>query len=222
MSGYYIENKEGRDSLLEHEIKAVLREKGFSVPDGFYADRGSSLSEIVEKASLLTYPLVAKVTSVRIASKTDVGGIRLGIKDSEDLKRAVSELLNIEGSEGVLIEEMVPEGLEVIVGGVLDDQFGPIVMFGLGGIFVEIFKDVAFGLAPLNKEGALCLMHQIKAYPLLKGYRGQPHVDIDTLSNLMVSVSEMIASGNIKEIDLNPVILYPKGAVVVDAKMKMV
>ncbi|MFN3479761.1 MAG: acetate--CoA ligase family protein [Thermodesulfovibrionales bacterium] len=222
MSGYYIENKEGRDSLLEHEIKAVLREKGFSIPDGFYADRGSSLSEIIEKASLLTYPLVAKVSSVRRASKTDVGGIRLGIKDSEDLKKAVSELINIEGSEGVLIEEMVPEGLEVIIGGVLDDQFGPIVMFGLGGIFVEIFKDVAFGLAPLDKEGALCLMRQIKAYPLLKGYRGRPHLDIDTLSNLMVSVSEMIASGNIKEIDLNPVILYPKGAVVVDAKMKMV
>lgn len=222
MSGYFIDNKEVRDSLLEHEVKAILRERGFSTPEGFYANRGSPISEIIERASLLTYPLVAKVSSVSIASKTDVGGIRLGIKDSEDLKKAVSELLNIEGSEGVLIEEMVPEGLEVIVGGVLDDQFGPIVMFGLGGIFVEVFKDVAFGLAPLNKGGALWLMHQIKAYPLLKGYRGRPHLDIDTLSNLMVSVSEMIASGNIREIDLNPVILYPDGAIVVDAKMKMV
>lgn len=222
MSGYYVENKEGKFGLLEHEIKAILRERGFSTPKGFYADRGSSLSEIIKRASFLAYPLVAKVSSARIVSKTDVGGIRLGIKDSEELKRAVSELLNIKGSEGVLIEEMVPEGLEVIVGGILDDQFGPIVMFGLGGIFVEIFKDVAFGLAPLNKESTLWLMQQIKAYPLLKGYRGRPHLDVDALSNLMVSVSEMIASGNIREIDLNPVILYPRGAVVVDAKMKMV
>lgn len=212
---------EERKVLLEHEVKAILKERGLSVPPGFYIKRGSSLSDIIERASLLSYPLVAKVSSSTIVSKTDVGGIRIGIKDKESLEKAVLELFAIEGSEGLLIEEMAPEGLEVIVGGLIDDQFGPIVMFGLGGIFVEVFRDVVFGLAPLNKEEALWITRQIKGYPLLRGYRGHLPVDIETLSKIIVSVSEMMTAGDIKEIDLNPVILYPKGAIVVDAKMKM-
>lgn len=125
------------------------------------------LLDIIDSTSLLSYPLVAKVSSSTISSKTDVGGVRLRIRDSGDLERAVKDLLEIEGSEGVLIEEIAPEGLEVIVGGVIDDQFGPIVMFRLGGVFVEILRDVAIGLAPLNKEDALWMISQIKAYPLL-------------------------------------------------------
>lgn len=216
--GYLAGNRRG--VLLEHEVKALLKERGLSVPNGFYADRGSSLSNIIERASLLTYPLVAKVSSSRIVSKSDIGGIRMDIRDCETLKGAVSELFDIEGSEGVLIEEMVPKGLEVIVGGTIDDQFGPIVMFGLGGVFVEVFRDIAFGLAPINKDGALWMMEQIKAYPLLRGYRGHSPVDTETLSDIMISVSEMMAEGNIEEIDLNPVILYTRGAIVVDAKIK--
>ncbi len=208
--------------ILEHEAKAILREKGFSVPRGFYAEKGTPLSDIVRRASILSYPLVAKVSSSKGASKTDVGGVRLGINDSETLRRSVTELFEIKDSEGVLIEEMAPGGLEVIVGGVMDDQFGPIVMFGLGGIFVEIFRDVTFGLAPLKKENALWMIRQIKAYPLLKGYRGRLPVDTDALIDILVSVSEMMVTDNIKELDLNPIILYPKGAIIVDAKMKMV
>lgn len=207
--------------IFEHEAKALLKEKGFSVPRGFYAERGTPLSDIVRRASILSYPLVAKISSSMVSSKTDVGGVRLEIRDSDTLKRAVIELFEIKDSEGVLIEEMAPEGLEVIVGGIIDDQFGPIVMFGLGGIFVEIFRDVAFGLAPLKKEDALWMIRQIKAYPLLSGYRGRSRVDTDALIDLLVSVSEIMATGNIGEIDLNPVILYPKGAIIVDAKMKM-
>lgn len=217
----FIEGKREKSIYPEHEVKAILREMGISVPRGFYAEKGTSLSDIVERASLLSYPLVAKVSSPLIPSKTDVGGVRTGIRDEESLKRAIIELFDIKESEGVLVEEMVPEGLEVIVGGVIDEQFGPIMMFGIGGVFVEIFRDVAFGLSPLKKEDALWMIGQIKAYPLLKGYRGSLPVDIDTLADLMVSISEVMAKGNIKEIDLNPVVLYPKGAIVVDAKMKI-
>ncbi len=105
------------------------------------------------------------------------------------------------------------------MGGVVDDQFGPVVMFGLGGLFVELFRDVAFALAPVKHEDAFWLVRQVKGYKLLEGYRGRPPVDIDILLEMVVKVSEMIATGLIKEIDLNPVSLYPEGAMVLDAKI---
>ncbi len=114
---------------------------------------------------------------------------------------------------------MAEPGIEVILGGVVDEQFGPVVMFGLGGFFVELFKDVAFALAPIEKEDALWLVNQIKGYRLLEGYRGQPPVDINTLLEIVVKVSGIIVTGLIKEIDLNPVSLYPQGAMVLDAKI---
>lgn len=125
----------------------------------------------------------------------------------------------LEHAEGILIEEMSPEGFEVIVGATIDTQFGPIVMFGLGGIFVELFKDIAFGLAPLKKEGARWLIQQIKGYRLLEGYRGKPPVDKNILIKIIVTISELISTGLIEEIDLNPVALYSEGAMILDAKM---
>ncbi|HBR22643.1 MAG TPA: acyl-CoA synthetase, partial [Nitrospiraceae bacterium] len=175
---------------------------------------------ISHQLSALTYPLVAKVSSVKIASKSDVGGIRLGIKNYDELTKAVSELLEIENAEGVLVEEMAPEGIEVIIGGVTDKQFGPIVMFGLGGVFVELFKDIAFALAPLKEEDALWLIKQVKGYKLLEGFRGKPAVDKDALITTILAVSEIVSAGDVEEIDLNPVTLYPKGAMVLDAKMR--
>ena len=127
--------------------------------------------------------------------------------------------MQIRDAEGVLIEEMAKPGLEVIVGGVIDRQFGPVVMFGLGGIFVELFKDVAFALAPIKREDASWLVKQVKGYRLLEGYRGMPLVNINTLLGIIVKVSELIATGLIQEIDLNPVSIYPEGAIVLDAKV---
>ena len=159
------------------------------------------------------------MSSAKITSKSDVGGIRLGLKNDAELKKAVTELLKIENAEGVLVEEMAPEGIEVIIGGVLDKQFGPIVMFGLGGVFVELFKDIAFALAPLKEEDAFWLIQQVKGYKLLEGFRGKPAVDKATLIKTILTVSEIVASGHVEEIDLNPVALYPKGAMILDAKM---
>jgi acyl-CoA synthetase (NDP forming) len=207
----------GKTALLEHEVKALLKEMGFPVPKGIFVDK-----EMVEQIPAIvdiSYPVVAKVSSSKIVSKSEVNGVRIGLKNEIELKKAVLELLQIEDAEGVLIEEMAEPGIEVILGGVVDEQFGPVVMFGLGGFFVELFRDVAFALAPIEKEDALWLVNQIKGYRLLEGYRGKPPVDINTLLEIIVKVSGIIATGLIKEIDLNPVSLYPQGAMVLDAKI---
>lgn len=116
---------------------------------------------------------------------------------------------------------MAPEGIEVIIGGVIDKQFGAVVMFGLGGVFVELFKDIAFALAPLKEEDALWLIKQVKGYRLIEGYRGKPAVDKGALIKTILTVSEIISSGYVEEIDLNPVALYPNGAMILDAKLRV-
>jgi acyl-CoA synthetase (NDP forming) len=207
----------GKTVFLEHEVKGLLKEIGFPVPKGLFMNKEmfDRISEIVD----ISYPLVAKVCSSKIVSKSEVNGIRMALKNEDELRKAVSELLQIVDAEGVLIEEMAKPGLEVIIGGVIDEQFGPVVMFGLGGVFVELFKDVAFGLAPIKNEDARWLIKQVKGYRLLEGYRGRPPADTHTLLKMIVTISEIIATGYIKEIDLNPVSLYSEGAMVLDAKI---
>lgn len=213
----FLKRSRRKTTFLEHEVKGFLKESGFPVPKGIFMDK--TMVERVPGIIDISYPLVAKVSSSKIVSKSDVNGIRMGLKNEDELKKAVTELMQIRDAEGVLIEEMAPPGLEVIVGGVIDKQFGPVVMFGIGGFFVEIFKDVAFALAPSKKDDALWLIKQVTGYKLLGGYRGKPSVDINILLDMIVSVSEFIATGLIKEIDLNPVSLYPDGAMVLDAKV---
>jgi acyl-CoA synthetase (NDP forming) len=207
----------GRKALLEHEVKDFLKALGLPVPRGMFVPREAV--EHLPSPGTMRFPLVAKVASTTIRSKSDVKGVRVGIRDEGALRVIVSELLTIEGAEGVLIEEQAPEGIEVIVGGILDPQFGPVVMFGLGGVFVELFEDVSFALAPMKRDDALWLVRQSKGYRLLEAYRGRPAIDMDTLTRVIISVSEIIASGLISEIDLNPVALYPEGAMILDAKM---
>jgi acyl-CoA synthetase (NDP forming) len=213
----FLEKSKSKKTFLEHEAKGLLKESGFPVPKGIFVDR--DLVDRIPEITDISYPIVAKVSSSKIISKTEVNGVRIGLKNEDELKKAVRELMQIKDAEGVLIEEMAPPGLEVIVGGVIDKQFGPVVMFGLGGISVELFKDVAFALAPVKKDEAQWLVKQVKGYKLLDGYRGKPPVDINILLDMIVSVSESIATGLIKEIDLNPVCIYPEGAMVLDAKI---
>jgi acyl-CoA synthetase (NDP forming) len=213
----FLEKSKSKKTFLEHEAKGLLKESGFPVPKGIFVDR--DLVDRIPEITDISYPIVAKVSSSKIISKTEVNGVRIGLKNEDELKKAVRELMQIKDAEGVLIEEMAPPGLEVIVGGVIDKQFGPVVMFGLGGISVELFKDVAFALAPVKKDEAQWLVKQVKGYKLLDGYRGKPPVDINILLDMIVSVSESIATGLIKEIDLNPICIYPEGAMVLDAKI---
>lgn len=214
----FMTKNRGRVTFLEHEVKGLFKEMGFAVPKGRFFARG----EIILPMTDLNFPLVAKISSTKVPSKSDVGGVKIGIKNGHELSRAIHELMLIEAAEGILVEEMAPHGVEVIVGGVIDDQFGPVVMFGLGGVFVELFRDVAFGLAPLTPGDALWLIQQTKGHRLLEGYRGKPPLDIAILIHTIVTVSEIMAAGMVKEIDLNPVALYPRGSLILDAKMAVI
>ncbi len=207
---------EGEQSFLEHEVKELLRGAGFPVPAGRFIPTGVPLPSPLG----LRFPLVAKVASRRVVSKSDVGGVRFGIAAAAELERVRTELSRIDGAEGVLVEETAPPGVEVIVGGTLDPQFGPVVMFGLGGLFVELFRDVAFALAPITGEEALRLADRTRGSRLLHGFRGRPPVDREALAGVIVTVADLIASGLVAEVDLNPVALYPDGALVLDGKIK--
>lgn len=207
-----------RKALMEPEVKGLLRELGIPVPAGIFVPAGGALPSPL----CLSFPLAAKVASPDIPSKTDVGGVRLEIRDPAELTEVVSQLQMIPGAAGVLVEEMALPCVEVIIGGVIDRQFGPIVMFGIGGIFVELFRDVTFALAPLDEAEALRLISETKGARVLHGYRGKPAVDVKALAAVMVTVSEIIGSGMVEEIDLNPVVVSSQGVVVVDAKLKVV
>jgi acyl-CoA synthetase (NDP forming) len=213
----FLEKNREKKVFLEHEVKGLLREIGLPVPEGFFVRGAGALPSSVQ----LRYPLVAKVSSRTIVSKSDLHGVRTGIQDDRELQTAVTELMTIQGAEGVLVEEMAPQGLEVIIGGVLDAQFGPVMMFGLGGVFVELFKDVSFGLAPVTAEEALGIVKEVKGYRLLEGYRGRQPIDISPLVEIIVSVSQLMSTETVEEVDLNPVALYPEGAMVLDAKMSV-
>lgn len=214
----FLQSRSNPDLFREHDVKELLRGLGLSVPRGMFLPRGTeNLS-----AAGLAFPLVAKVVSSPISSKSDIGGVRLGIGNEDELRRAVSELSRMEHAEGVLVEEMARSGFEVIVGGVMDNSFGPIVMFGLGGLFVELFRDVSFALAPVDHRQAIWLMKETRGEKILKGFRGQPPLDVHALAHVIVTVSDVIASGQFRTIDLNPVVLYPSGALVLDAKMSRI
>ncbi len=205
-----------RKLLFEHEAKQFLRDLGVGVPRGLFVRRSDPLPP--EPADL-HYPLVVKVVSSRITSKSDASGIRLDIRDREELQRAVAGMLLIEHAEGVLVEEMVPPGFEVIVGGTNDADFGPIVMYGLGGIFVEVFQDISFALAPVDEMQALWLINETKGRQILHGVRGRPPLDVNALARIIGIVSRLIATGVFEEIDLYPFALYPGTSMVLDAKM---
>ncbi|HET6418914.1 MAG TPA: acetate--CoA ligase family protein [Geobacteraceae bacterium] len=211
----FLQSQADRKVFYEHEVKGILRELGMAVPKGIFIRSGKS----IPADSGLSFPLVAKVVSSRITAKSDIGGVRLGIGNGDELRSAVAELSRLEDSEGVLVEEMAPPGFEVIVGGTVDATFGPIIMFGLGGLFVELFRDVAFALAPVDRGQAMWLMGETKGEKILKGYRGKPPLDENAVAGIIVTVSEVIATGLVRAIDLNPVALYPSGAMVLDAKM---
>jgi acetyl-CoA synthetase (ADP-forming) len=205
-----------KKTLLEHEVKALLWEIGLNVPDFIYLNKGDALPSVIK----LKFPLIAKISGVKIASKTDIKGIAFDIKGMEGLNASIESLLKINDAEGVLIEETAPKGMEVIVGGIYDAQFGPTVMFGLGGISVELFKDVAFALTPLEKQDALRLIKEVRGYRLLEGIRGGEPSDIDSLLHVIIFVSKIMDTGLVEEMDLNPVSVYPEGALILDAKLR--
>jgi len=215
---------EGRNFLLEPEAKAVCMEYGIPVTAFRVA---KTEEEAVKFARDIGYPVVLKIISPNIIHKSDVGGVILNLKTPEEVRRAYREILtNVKKHKadaeikGILVQEMAPKSIEVIVGATKDPQFGPALMFGLGGVFVEILKDVTFRIAPISEGDALEMITEVKAYPILKGYRGQPPADIDTIVNILLSTSKLVMDHlEIKELDLNPIMVYQKGAKTVDARI---
>ena len=216
--------REGRVALLEPEAKAVCVDYGIPVTRFSLA---KSVAEAVACAQQIGYPTVLKIVSPDIIHKSDAGGVMVNLKDAGEVAAAYTKI--IENAKkykadarivGVLVAEMAPQATEVIVGALKDPQFGQTVMFGLGGIFVEILKDVNFRIAPLTAEDAKEMITELKAYPLLKGYRNTPPADIDALVDIICSVSRLVMENpEIKELDLNPIMVYQKGAKTVDARI---
>lgn len=211
-----------RGWLLEPEAKELCR--GFGLPVGEW--RVTTTPAEARKASAtLGFPIVAKIVSPDVIHKSDVGGVILNLKDEKEVEEAFLKIRSLcETSNyrfvGVLVEPQAPPGTETIIGAKRDPQFGPVLLFGLGGIFVEVFKDVSFRVAPIEREDAMEMISELKALPLLKGIRGRKPSDIDALINSLMSVSTMmIKEERIKELDLNPTLAYEKGCRVVDARI---
>jgi acetyl-CoA synthetase (ADP-forming) len=215
---------EGRKYLLEHEAKTVCKQYKIPITKIKIA---KTIKEAVDFHEEIDCPTVFKIISPDIIHKFDVGGVVLNISSKEDAKNAYNKILkNVKKHKpkakilGVLVQEMAPCSIEVIIGSIKDPQFGPTLMFGLGGTFVEIMKDVSFRIAPINEREAIEMISEVKAYPILKGYRGQPALDIDVLKKILLSVSKLVMDyPEIKELDLNPVIVYENGAKTVDARI---
>ena len=217
--------RRGAPRLLDHEVFKVLEDYGVPVPPYRLA---RSPEEAVKAAEEIGYPVVLKIVSPQVVHKSDVGGVRIGLGSPEEVEKAYREILEnvrerVPGAEvvGVLVQKMAPPGaVEVVVGGVRDPVFGPSIMFGLGGVFVELFQDVSFRVAPFDREEALEMMKEVKAYRLLTGYRGKPPRDLDALADIVMKAQAIMAENPwVKEMDMNPVMSYPSGALVVDARI---
>ncbi|MGB9135288.1 MAG: acetate--CoA ligase family protein [Candidatus Bathyarchaeia archaeon] len=221
-----IARREGRKNLLEPEAKMVCREYGIPVTR-FELARNEE--EAVWFAEEIGFPVVLKIVSPDLAHKSDVGGVMIDLKTANEVKQAYRSILaSIKKHKpkakisGVLVQEMAPPSAEVIVGAIKDNQFGPTLMFGLGGIFVEVLEDVAFRVAPVTRQEAEVMISEIRAYPVLKGYRNQPPRDTCAIADIIVNTSKLVMEyGEIKELDLNPVMVYEKGAKTVDARIML-
>ncbi len=206
--------KQGRKSLAENEVKELLREAGIPTTD-FQVVR--KFEDIDQKR--LKFPVVLKVCSPKILHKTDVGGVVLEVP-KDQLEQEFSKLREKFPEEDILVESHQDRRVEVIVGLINDPTFGLTIMFGLGGIYTEVYKDVTFRIVPIGKEDAEEMLREIKAAPILEGFR-KIKVDRDALLNMLMKVSALGEKymDKIDQMDLNPVFVREKGAVVVDAKL---
>jgi acyl-CoA synthetase (NDP forming) len=211
-------------ALMIHRALEVCQ--GYGIPVAEWAT-ASSPEEALEVAERLGYPLALKVLSPHISHKSDVGGIALGIEDEESLKRAYDEMLSQVQEkapdvplEGFLLQRMISGGREVILGGKRDPSFGSVVMFGLGGVYVEVFDDVAFRVAPLTHEDAEEMITEVRGSRFLRGVRGEKPSDVEAVADCLLRLSQLLQDfPAVAEVDINPLIVLEKGAKAVDARI---
>ncbi|WP_337401464.1 acetate--CoA ligase family protein, partial [Anaerotignum faecicola] len=204
-------------ALSEYESKKLLADNGVPVDLGYIAKTKAEVKEYAEK---IGYPLVMKVESNDILHKSDVGGVMLNIKSLEQAEEAYDKILANAVQHapnakinGILMQKMLKAGTEMIIGLNSDPQFGPMLLVGMGGVFVEVFKDAALYPVPLNHDEALHMLQSLKSFKLLNGYRGNPPADIEALTDMMVKISDFAyrKKDTLKELDMNPLFVYPKG-----------
>ena len=218
--------KQHRHDLIESEARRILKAYGFKLPESRTA---RTTKEAVKAASEIGYPVVMKIASPDVLHKSDMGGVRVGLENETMVEDAFFEITsNIQLRQprarilGVMVQEMIPQGREVILGITRDIQFGPMIMFGLGGIYVEVLKDVAFRIAPLSVEEADAMIRDIRSFPLLRGVRGEPPADIEGIRDALLRLSQMaIDFPEIIEADINPLLVCPEGqgVVALDARI---
>jgi acyl-CoA synthetase (NDP forming) len=216
--------KQGREVLTEIEAKQVFQAIGVNTIETRLAP---SLKEALAICGEIGFPVVLKIASPDITHKSDVGGVKVGLKNKAEVRKAYGEIMASARQkypaariEGVSVQSLARPGIEIIIGMFQDSQFGPVIMFGLGGIFVEVLKDVSFRLIPIVKRDAEEMIKEIKGHVLLQGYRGQEPADIPSLLDILLKVSDLVEQmPGIKEIDLNPVFAYKDSALAVDARI---
>ena len=216
--------QEKRTILTEIEAKQILMQLGINCTTTQLAVTKEAAVELSER---FDYPVVLKVSSVDISHKSDAGGVKINLKNKAEVENAFDEILRsckeavpTANIEGVSVQPMGKPGIEVIIGMIKDASFGPTIMFGLGGVFVEVLKDVAFRVVPIEESDAEDMINEIKGKKLLEGYRGQEAADIACLQQMLLKLSEFVnETPEIQEIDMNPVFAYKDGAVVVDARI---
>jgi acetate---CoA ligase (ADP-forming) subunit beta len=216
--------EQGRNLLNEVEAKQLLGDAGIPVVPTVLA---STAEQARQQSEQIGYPVVLKIVSQDISHKSDVGGVRIGLASAEEVTTAFDEIIAnakqaVPGADisGVAVQGMADEGVEVIIGMTTDPQFGPVIMFGLGGILVEVLKDVSFRVVPLTQRDADQMIDEIKGRAILDGVRGLPPVDKSALSRALLNIAEFVQlHPEVQELDLNPMFVYPKGAVAVDARI---
>lgn len=218
-----VESSKGNPKVItEESSKEILGEYGIKVPK--YALVTNS-DEAAQKSKEIGFPLVAKIVSPDILHKTDVGGVKVGLGSENEVKKAFDDMFyrlkEKFDVKGVLLEKMVPKGVELIIGLQNDFQFGPSIMVGLGGIYTELFKDVSFRVLPVTKGDALKMLESLRGKDILKGFRGSKAIDLDMLSEAIVNIGTLGVdmAGKYESIDFNPVVVYPDSYYVVDAKI---
>jgi acyl-CoA synthetase (NDP forming) len=215
---------DGRTLLTEVESKEILEAAGIPTAQARLATSAEDAAAIAQE---IGFPVVLKVVSPDITHKSDVGGVKLNLNTAEEVTAAFKEITaaakkaNRKASiDGVAVQKMARPGVEVIIGMSQDPQFGPVLMFGLGGVLVEVLKDVSFRLVPITLRDARQMIREIKGYPLLEGYRGQEPADVEALEKLLLRLSEFVEKHpEISELDLNPIFAYKDGALAVDARI---
>ena len=206
-----------QQDLPEYLAKQVLADYGISVTPEALA---TSADEAVASAQQLGFPVALKIMSAGIPHKTEAGGVRIGLTDAAGVRQAYQDILDNARQyapkahiDGVLVQAMVSGGVEVIVGINNDPLFGPAIMFGLGGIFAEVLKDVSFRILPITRSEAFDMVREIKAFPILDGARGRPKADVEALVDTLVKLAALALDlkEHVAEIDINPLFVLPQG-----------